>query len=101
MTAVLIGAQVLVLAGMVAVSAWGSKHIDPEKRIRVRAGATGIDWTIGKKTALLMVPIIGLIALLATIAADPPSRETVGALGLAVMLTFLWAHWYSVKRAVR
>ncbi len=86
---------------MVMVSVWGARHMSPETRIRARAGPTGIDWTLSKKTALVQTPVIGAIVLFATLVLhDRPSAETFALIGLAVMLIFLWAHWSSVRRAV-
>lgn len=91
--------QGLALAGMVAVSAWGWTHIDPHTRIRVRT--ISFDWTISKKTALVLTPLIGSAVVLATLGSDPPNRDTIEPLGLAVSIVFLLAHWSSVRRAAR
>lgn len=102
MIALVVGAQLLAFIALVAVSVWGSKHIEPETRIRARAGASGIDWTMSKKTALVMSPFIGVVVVVSTVAlGNSPERETVAMLGLAVILIFLAAHWSSVRRAAR
>ena len=94
--------QVVTLAAMVAASLWGRTHIDPQTRIRARAGATGIDWTMSKNTALVTSPVIGLIVVLGTLAARGDAEEsTIAWLGLSVLVIFLLAHWSSVKRAAR
>lgn len=100
MFALLVGAQLVLLLGMIAVSVWGRTHLEPTTRIRVRSGATGIDWTISKNTALLLIPINGLLVVLSTMAlGDGPEREAVAGVGLAVNAIFLAAHRSSVKRA--
>jgi hypothetical protein len=44
--------------------------------MRARSGATGIDWTISKSTALLSTPLIGLLIVIATVAlTDSPTEE--------------------------
>ena len=102
MVALLAGGQLVVLIAIVAVSAWGWKHIDPETRIRGRTGTSGFDYTMSKKTALLMTPLIGTFVAIATFAVADPANETMGpSLGLAVMVIFLAAHWSSVRRAAR
>ena len=94
--------QVITLAAIVATSAWGSRHIDDEARIRARAGATGLDWTMSKKATLVLSPVVGVIVLLGTSAArDSANEDTIGWLGLAVQVIFLLAHWSSVRRAAR
>ena len=102
MVALLVGAQLLALVAMVAVSAWGWKHIDPETRIRARTGTTGFDYTMSKNTALLWTPLIGLVVVGATIALPRSSEhKTIAWVGLGVMLIFLAVHGYSVRRAAR
>lgn len=102
MAGVLVGAEFLVFLGMVAVSAWGWKHLEPETRIRARGGTSGFDWTMSKNTALLWTPLIGLIVLIGTIAlGDESNRVTIAWLGLAVMVIFLIVHWSSMRRAAR
>lgn len=96
----LVGAQLLAVIAMLAVSVWGWKHVAPETRVRVRSGPTGIDWTISKNTTLVLTPAIGLVVVIATLMSDErPSRESFAALGLAVMVIFLAAHWSAVRRA--
>jgi hypothetical protein len=98
--ALLISAQLLVLVAMVAVSVWGWRRVTAETRVRARSGPTGIDFTISRNTALLSTPLIGLFVVIATVAlADSPNRETVAALGLAVMVIFLLSHRSAVRRA--
>ena len=102
MVELLLGAQVLALLGMVAVSIWGWKHIDPETRIRARAGTSGIDWTMSKKTALVSTPLIGLVVVIGSFATrDSPRGEMGAALGLAVIVIYLLVHWSSIRRAAR
>lgn len=45
----LVAAQAATLLGMVAVSLWGQKHLDPGTRTRARVGALGFDYTKSKK----------------------------------------------------
>lgn len=102
MVPLLVGAQLVVLVGMVAVSVWGRKHIAPETRIPVRLGTSGFDWTMSKNTTLLWTPGIGLLILLATLTLrDSVTPETFAGAGLALMVMFLAAHASSVKRAAR
>ena len=96
---VAIGVQLLALVGMVAVSVWGWKHLAPDTRIRRRGGTTGIDWTMGKNTTLLLTPLFGLFILLGTVGMlDSSSGELVAWLGVVVMVIFLAAHWSTVRR---
>jgi hypothetical protein len=102
MVKLLAGAQLVLLLGMIAVSGWGWKHLSPETRIRARAGTSGIDWTMSKKTTLLMTPLIGLFVLVSTVSLRDSENAELGAwLGTGVMAIFLAAHWYSIKRAAR
>ena len=102
MADVLLGAQLVGLIAMVGVSAWGWRNMDPEHRVRARAGLTGIDWTWSKKAALVTTPLLGLLVFLATLAVrDSPNREAISALGLVAMVTFLLAHLSSVRRGAR
>jgi hypothetical protein len=102
MTDLLLGAQVLVFFGMVAVSLWGWKHLPPEARVRARAGTTGLDWTMSKKTALVSTPLIGLLVVVGTFALrDSPDSDAIASLGLAVIVIYLLVHWSSTKRAAR
>ena len=97
-----VGLQILIVAAMVAVSAWGRTHLDPETRIRARAGTSGIDWTMSKSTALWWTPAIGALVLITTLALDDSQdRAPIAWLGAAVSFFFLAAHWYSVRRAAR
>ena len=93
--------QLLTLGGMVAVSVWGWQHLDPSTRIRARAGATGLDWTMSKKTALVLSPAIGLLVVLGTLAVPDSNGDGIGWLGLAVLVIFFLAHQSSVRRAAR
>lgn len=98
----IVGAQLLALLGMVAVSVWGRKQIDDQTRIRARLGITGFDYTMSKNTTLIYTPVIGLLIVSATIAImDSDAPETIAAIGLAIMIIFLLAHWSSVRRAAR
>ncbi len=102
MFALFVIVQLIILVGMLGASVWGWRHLAPETRLRARSGATGIDWTISKSTALVSTPLIGLLVVLATVALrDSPNRDTVALLGAAVMTIFVASHWYSVKRAAR
>lgn len=103
MVPLLVGAQILALGGMVAVSAWGWKHLAADTRVRRRGDdATGFDWTMNKPTMLLLTPLIGLVAVIVTLTFDDPSsRGMVAGLGLAGMVIFLWTHWSTVRRAAR
>jgi hypothetical protein len=93
--------QILVLLIMIGVSYWGWRNIDPETRIRARDISE--DSTMrSKTTALIWSPVIGLVVLLGTLAVgDSSGRDTIAALGLAVVVIFLLAHWATVKRAAR
>ena len=102
MVPLLVGAQLLALIAMVAVSVWGRKHIDDETRIRARLSATGFDYTMSKNTTLIYTPLIGLLIVSGTLAVlDSDAPETIASVGLAIMVIFLLAHWSSVKRAAR
>ena len=98
----LLGAQLLLLIGMGAVSAWGWKHVSPEARVAARLGTSGVDWTMSKRTTLLWTPAIGVFIVLTTVATrDSSSAESGAAVGLGLMVFFLAAHWWSVRRAAR
>ena len=102
MFALLLVAQVMTLVGMVAVSTWGRTHMDRDTRTRARVGAFGFDYTKSKNTTLIFAPVIGLLIVGSTFAIrDSGAPEAAAAMGLAIMLIFLAAHWSSVKRAAR
>ena len=83
MVGLLVGAQVLALVAMVAVSAWGWTRLDPETRIRARTGTSGFDYTMSKNTALLWTPLIGLVVVGATIGLPRSSEHgTIASVGL-------------------
>ena len=78
MIPLLLSAQVLALGGMVAVSAWGWKHLAADTRVRRRGDdTTGIDWTMNKPTMLLLTPLVGLVIVLVTLTFDPSSQAHV------------------------
>ena len=57
---------------------------------------------MSKTTTLVLTPLIGLLVIIGTLGVrDSPSRVTGAWLGVAVMVIFLWVHWYSVRRAAR
>lgn len=94
--------QLVVLVAMIAVSVWGLSAVPDDARIRARASATGLDWTMSKITALILTPIIGALVFLTTLVSrDPANEATIAILGLVVMLIFLAAHWSAIKRAGR
>lgn len=102
MFALLVGAQVIALIAMVAVSVWGRKHIDDEVRIPARFGTTGWDYTMSKNWTLTKTPVIGLFIVVATIAlTDSDAPGPFAAIGLAIMVIFLAAHRSAVRRAGR
>ena len=95
----LLGAQVLVLAALVAVSIWGWREIPPEARIRARAGATGTDFTLSKTTALLVSPLVGAMVVAATASSDEGNRDSLGSMGLLLLVFLLLAHRSTLRRA--
>ena len=98
----LVGGQILALLAIVAVSLWGKKNLHEEARVRARAGTSGFDWTMNKNTSLLYTPVIGSVVVIGTLAAtDPGHAETIAAIGLAILIMLLLAHWSSIKRAAR
>ena len=102
MSALLIAGQLITLLAIVAVSAWGRRKIDEQSRIPARAETTGFDWTMSKTTALLYTPLIGSLVVIGTLLVrDSRSSQTIAALGLAILVVFLLAHWSSVRRAAR
>ena len=89
------------LSVMAAVSYWGWRNIDPETRIPAR-DITRDSTMRTKTTALVWTPVIGFLVLLGTLAVgDSQSRDMGAALGLALSVIFLLAHWATVKRAAR
>lgn len=95
-------AQLLALLGMALTSAWGRKHVPPEARVRARTALTGLDYTMSKKTTLILTPFMGSLVVISSLALwDSPNRETVALLGAVLLTIFLAAHWSSVKRAAR
>lgn len=102
MVPLLVGAQVLTLICMVAVSVWGRKNIADETRTRARVGTAGFDYTKSKSTTLVYTPVVGLLIVAATVAViDTDAPEAMASIGLAIMVFFLAAHWSAVKRAAR
>lgn len=98
----LLGAQLLTLVAMVAVSVWGRKNIEEGTRTRARVGAFGFDYTKSKNTTLIYAPLSGLLIVGSTVAVvDSDAPEPVAAIGLAIMIFFLAAHWSTVRRAAR
>jgi hypothetical protein len=97
----LLAAQVLVLAVMIGVSLWGWKEIPADARIRARAGTSGFDFTMGKAAALILTPLVGLMVVGATASSDDGNRDTLGWLGLALLIFLLLAHRSSLRRAAR
>ena len=98
----LVGAQLLVLVAMVAVSSWGAKNLRDEARVPARLGTSGFDWTMNKKTTLRYAPALGSVVFIGTIAiSDSDNPETVAAIGLGILVMLFLAHWSSVKRAAR
>jgi len=94
--------QILAFIGMVAVSVWGWIHVPDEARIHARAGTSGFDWTMSKKTTLLWTPSIGALIGVATFSArGSDTGTTIARLGAALMVIFLAAHASSVRRAAR
>ena len=93
--------QLLALGAMVATSVWGWQHLDPETRIRARAGTTGLDWTMSKKTSLVLTPAIGVLVVLGSLSVPESNGDGIRWLGLAVLIIFLLAHRSSVRRAAR
>ena len=87
---------------MFVVSAWGRRHIDADTRIRARTGTSGLDYTMGKKTALVYPPLIGVLVVISTLALDDSqNREPIAWVGAGVCIVFLLAHQSSVRRAAR
>ena len=53
--------------GMIALTAYGWRTVPEGARFRTRMGPTGISGSMGKKTALLTWPSIGLFVLFFTV----------------------------------
>ena len=94
----LLAGQVVILIALVAVSVWGWKEVSPDARIRARAGTTGMDFTVGKTTALVSTPLIGLMVVAATASSED---VTLGWLGLGLLIFLLLTHRSSLRRAAR
>jgi hypothetical protein len=101
--AALLVAQCVVLAAIVGVSLWGAGHVPADARFRARAGTSGIDWTMGKRAALVTMPVVGGIVVLGSFAVRDSSDGTaaIPALGLGAMVVLFLAHRSSVRRAAR
>jgi hypothetical protein len=99
--ALILAGQVLALLLLGAVSFWGSQNIDPEMRIRSRNLSE--DSTMrSKKTALAGPPVVGGVIFLGCLLLnESATRDTGAALGLALLVVILLAHWSTVKRAAR
>jgi hypothetical protein len=57
----------LLFFGMLALTAYGWRTVPADARFRARMGPTGIDGSMGKRTALLTWPAIGLFVLFFTL----------------------------------
>lgn len=102
MYALLVAGQILALLAMVAVSVWGRKSLRDEARIPARLWTTGFDYTMSKNTTLLYTPATGSAIVIGTLAlTDSLNAEKIAALGLAILVMLLSAHWSSVRRAAR
>ena len=98
----LLAAQLVVLAALVAVSVWGWKEIPRDARIPTRAGLSGVDFKMGKTTALISTPIIGVLVVAASASAsDEEGTSVLPLLGLVLLVFLLLTHLYSVRRAAR
>ena len=90
------------LLAMVAASLWGRKNLDDEARVRARVGLTGLDFAMNKNTGLLYTPAIGSVVVIGTLAVvNSVNAEMIAALGLAILVMLLLAHWSAVRRAAR
>ena len=101
MFALILAGQILALLLMGTISLWGSQKIHPETRIRSRDVSE--DWKMrSKKTALVGPPAVGAVVVLGSfLLNESNTRDTGAALGLALLVVILLAHWNTVKRAAR
>ena len=80
--------------GMLALTAYGWRTVPEDARFRTRFGPTGIDGSMGKKTALLTWPSIGLFVLVFTVVAEAPW------LGVALLVWLLLMQFVSVRSTI-
>lgn len=80
--------------GMLALTAYGWRTVPTDARFRTRLGPTGIDGSMGKKTALLTWPSIGLFVLILTLVAQ--ARW----LGVALLVWLLLMQFVSVRSTI-
>ncbi len=98
----LLVAQLILVVAMIGVSWWGATRVDPDARIRARAGTTGIDWTMSKTSALFVTPAAGFLVLLGTfLLRDSINRDTVSLIGGLILVFLLLAHISTLRRAAR
>ena len=94
--------QLLLFAGMIGVSWWGATRVDPNSRFTARAGATGMDWTMSKSSALFVPPAVGFLILLGTFwLRDSDNKDTIAVIGALILIFVLLAHASTVRRAAR
>jgi hypothetical protein len=69
------------------VSIWGALTVPAEARFPVRFGGLGFQTSLAKWPALVLWPLLAAaIAAGATVVADEPSMEWIGALALVIVL---------------
>lgn len=83
---------------MVALSIYGMRRIPPEKRLPARAGPTGLDFTVGRGLGLMLFPFMGVIVLVGAALAED---DTLGLLGIAVLLFLLFAQGTAISKGSR
>ena len=90
--AVVLGAGLFL--GMLALTAYGWRTVPADARFRTRLGPTGIDGSMGKRTALLTWPSIGLFVLIFTMVAE--ARW----LGVGLLAWLLLMQFVSVRSTI-
>ncbi len=93
----IVGLGVVELAGMVGLSIWGWRVIDPSYRFAARSGPTGIDFTLGKTTGLVLWPMIGLFVLAGSAVGD----EGIALIGVTLLAFLLLMQHSSIRRTAR
>jgi hypothetical protein len=90
--------QAVELAGLVAVSIYGASRIRTDRRLPARAGPTGLEFTLGSRTALVTFPLMGAVVVAGSALAND---DTLALLGIGALAFLLFAQITTISRARR